>query len=273
MRELEGRSERLAGTFKAQDVANTLWAYATMGRGPGAGLMRELEGRAEALAGTFNAQDVANTLWAACVFFFLFDPFGQGWRWVHTLEQRLVSLGEAASFNTAELCQVHQFFVSCSVDPKLRMEAINDMQALKVTCREAFVCAKAAPSATQQHVSETLRHMGMSVEDEVRCPKSGYSIDMMVHDSGRGMGGNRSSTGTWAVEFDGPSHFLTSRAPTGATLVKRLHLSLLGHALVTVVPPPANSFVIGPAVINTHTSPCPTGNGKGARGQARGSST
>ncbi len=50
----------MAGTFKAQGVANTLWAYATMGREPGAGLMRELEGRAEALAGTFNAQGVAN---------------------------------------------------------------------------------------------------------------------------------------------------------------------------------------------------------------------
>ena len=40
--------------------------------------------------------------------------------------------------------------------------------------------------------------------------------------------------GTWAVEFDGPTHFLTSRAPTGATLLKRRHLELLGHALVTV---------------------------------------
>ena len=115
------------------------------------------------------------------------------------------------------------------------MEAVNDMWALKETCLEAFVCAKAAPSGTQQQVSETLRHMGMSVEDEVRCPKSGYSIDMMVHDSGRGMGGERnSSTGTWAVEFDGPLHFLTSRAPTGATLLKRRHLRLLGHALVSV---------------------------------------
>ena len=57
---LEGRAEALAGTFNAQEVANTLWAYATMGREPGAGLMRELEGRAEALAGTFNAQGVAN---------------------------------------------------------------------------------------------------------------------------------------------------------------------------------------------------------------------
>ena len=59
MRVLEGRAEALAGTFNAQDVANTLWAYATMGREPGAGLMRVLEGRAEALAGTFNAQNVA----------------------------------------------------------------------------------------------------------------------------------------------------------------------------------------------------------------------
>ena len=47
MRELEGRAEAVAGTFIAQNVANTLWAYATMGREPGAGVMRELEGRAD----------------------------------------------------------------------------------------------------------------------------------------------------------------------------------------------------------------------------------
>ncbi len=30
-------------------------------------------------------------------------------------------------------------------------------------------------------MSDTLRGMGLSVEDEFRCPKSGYSIDMRVH--------------------------------------------------------------------------------------------
>ena len=64
MRVLEGRAGALTGAFIAQDVANTLWAYATMGREPGAGVMRGLEGRAEAVAGTFNEQNVANTLWA-----------------------------------------------------------------------------------------------------------------------------------------------------------------------------------------------------------------
>ncbi len=57
---LERRAEALACTFDAQHMVNTLWAYATMGREPGARLMMELEGR----AGTFNAQGVANTLWA-----------------------------------------------------------------------------------------------------------------------------------------------------------------------------------------------------------------
>jgi len=100
----------------------------------------------------------------------------------------------------------------------------------------AFEGAQTNPSATQQQVSETLRQMGLSVEDEVRCPKSGYSIDMLVHahDSAPESGGERSSGRVWALEFDGPSHFLASGAPTGATLLKRRHLQLLGHALVSV---------------------------------------
>jgi hypothetical protein len=50
----------------AGHLANTLCAYATMGREPGAGLMREVEGRAEALAGTFNTQEVLTLVWLSC---------------------------------------------------------------------------------------------------------------------------------------------------------------------------------------------------------------
>ena len=63
---LEGRADALAGTFNAQEVANTLWAYATMGREPGAAVMRVLDGRAEALAGTFNAQEVTKHAVGVC---------------------------------------------------------------------------------------------------------------------------------------------------------------------------------------------------------------
>jgi len=58
---LEGRAETLAGTFNAQNVGNTLWAYATMGRAPGAGLMRELERRAEALEDMCAQRDKVHT--------------------------------------------------------------------------------------------------------------------------------------------------------------------------------------------------------------------
>ena len=33
---LEGRSKAVAGTFKEQELANTLWVYARIGREPGA---------------------------------------------------------------------------------------------------------------------------------------------------------------------------------------------------------------------------------------------
>ena len=55
-----------------------------------------------------------------------------------------------------------------------------------------------------------------------------------AHDSALVTGGERRSWRVWAVDFDGPSHFLESGAPTGATLLKRRHLELLGHALVSV---------------------------------------
>ena len=127
--------------------------------------------------------------------------------------QRLVSLDKSACFNSVEMCQLHQFFLSCSVETRLVVEAIKDMQSLKDTCRVAFEGAQTNPSATQQQVSETLRHMGLLVEDEVRCPKSGYSIDMRAvdsgaHDSALETGGERSSGRVWAVEFDGPSQSL-----------------------------------------------------------------
>ena len=43
-------------------VANTLWAYATMGRKQGERVMGLLEGRAEDIFEEFNSEAVASTL-------------------------------------------------------------------------------------------------------------------------------------------------------------------------------------------------------------------
>ena len=67
----------MAGTFNAQNVANALWAYATMGREPEVAVMQELAGRAQAVAGTFKAQEVANTLCGQRACFLFFAPLTQ----------------------------------------------------------------------------------------------------------------------------------------------------------------------------------------------------
>jgi hypothetical protein len=232
MGQLERRAEAISGEFNSQHVANTLWAYATMGRKPGEGMMGQLERRAEAISGEFNSQEVANTLWSMCFFCTLSSDMDCGFL------AFLVSVASRLDFqffvglNTQQLCQVHQFFIACDMEESLGLRLPASIYALKgdlgPDCKAAFLAAPAQPSASQQQVSDALRGMGLSVEDEFRCPKSGYSIDMRVQDKRGDFGVG------WAIEYDGPSHFLACKAPTGATLIKRRHLELLGYILVSM---------------------------------------
>jgi len=60
---LEGRAEAISGEFNSQNVANTLWAYATMGRKPGERMIDLLEGRSE-VSGEFKPQAVSQIRFA-----------------------------------------------------------------------------------------------------------------------------------------------------------------------------------------------------------------
>ena len=87
-------------------------------------------------------------------------------------------------------------------------------------------------------LSDALLDMDLLVEDEFRCPKSAYSIDivrdMRVHDMRVNANINTGASVGWAVEFDGPSHFWACSSPLGGTMMKRRHLELLGHTLVSL---------------------------------------
>ena len=100
-------------------------------------------------------------------------------------------------------------------------------------CRAAFVETSHAvrESRLQKDVSQALQRMELVVEEEYRCPKSGYSIDIRVRKSSAH---ESSEAEGWAVEVDGPSHFLSCKSPTGKTLIKRRLLELLGYNLVSV---------------------------------------
>ena len=133
---------------------------------------------------------------------------------------------------------MHQFLVACDAEEGVRARMPDSFVALKERlgpkCQTCFVATATQVSVSQEEVSTILRGIGLSVEDEFRCPKSDYSIDMRVQD--RTLEGSSSSgcEAGWAVEFDGPSHFLGCKSATGATLIKRRHLELLGYRLVSV---------------------------------------
>ena len=61
---LERRAEAISGEFNSQNVANTQWAFATMGRKMEKHVKGQLERRAEAISGEFQPQEVTSMMWA-----------------------------------------------------------------------------------------------------------------------------------------------------------------------------------------------------------------
>jgi len=57
-------TEILQGDFNPQAIANTLWAFATLGLQPSEELMAGMMKQAVAVHGDFKPQAIANTLWA-----------------------------------------------------------------------------------------------------------------------------------------------------------------------------------------------------------------
>jgi len=61
---MEGRVEEVARECNSQNVANTLWAYATMWRKPGERALGALKAQVEEVAREGNSQAVAMMRWA-----------------------------------------------------------------------------------------------------------------------------------------------------------------------------------------------------------------
>ena len=237
---LTTRALEVQGSFDPQNIANTLWAFATLARQPKDALLAGLTARALEVQGAFNPQNIVNTLWAVC--FLSIESPHMACRLVCALEPRIAALAAVLPLDVESQRQVHQFVVACHVDQGLRAGMPASILALKETlgpvCHAAFVRGSKTVSKSQQQVRQTLQGMHLWVDEEVICPRSGYSIDVWVHNSPvLQQTGNTSWLGVkdgWAVEFDGPTHFLACSAPTGATLIKRHHLHLLGYTLVSL---------------------------------------
>ena len=233
---LEQRALQTMEDFGPQAIANTLHMMAKKRYRPAnTALLPALEGRLRAVAGESTPQDIANTLWAAC-FFAIDSPQVLGGL-LAAFGDSLLPSADLSQFDERGLCQLHQVFLMCSLDADVRGSLPESIRRLKDrlgdACRAAFVESSdyVTESRLQKDVSQAMQRMELVVEEEYRCPKSGYSIDIRVRKSSAH--GSSEAEG-WAVEVDGPYHFLSCKSPNGATLIKQRLLDLLGYNLVSV---------------------------------------
>ncbi|KAJ1471203.1 hypothetical protein T484DRAFT_3543624 [Baffinella frigidus] len=233
---MQRRATATAGEFKPQDIANMLWALAAMGERADQAILSVLLDRFAARVLEFR-----DTLTS--------EDKSQLHQWLLSCALDLEH-GLSAEKNPVSA------FVGSSKNLKepggaLPRGVARVQRELGEECLLAFAGQGSHESQLQRHVANALRGgwPEVEIEEEFRDVRSGYSIDVLVRRrSGSSRSGgttNEASNGgrkveevpgvKWAVEVDGPTHYLgDARTPSGSTLLKRKQLGQLGYTVVPV---------------------------------------
>ena len=227
---ISDRAESISKELSAQSIAMILWSFTTLScLTPSTSLLRVLADRTKEVSGLLNDQDIANILWAACGMLEAEDFEVR--KLVRCLMDAVATqaLKGPVKFSKEGLSSLHQCFLSCETKRDAMPASVFALkQIFGRMSAAAFAGSGARPSQVQRSVSVALRGMGLAVRDEYTCNVSNYSIDCLVSSD------NTLGYKTVAVEVDGPAHFLDNMAPTGATVLKRRHLRLLGYDVAVV---------------------------------------
>ena len=193
--------ETKIGDFKPQGVANTLWAYATLGLAPSASVMDKLSSAVERLARDFNPQGVTNTLWALCVL--QMEP------------PRLLAIRASqleAAFTEENLEQIsYAHLVGQALGWSLQLPVELVQQAQSVQRRRA---QQPTASQLQRRVYEALQGLGLEPQLEAPTDDGLFSVDMAL------AANERDGWPKTAVEVDGPHHFTSSGGKNGSTILR-----------------------------------------------------
>ena len=218
---MEGAAARLASGMKAQDVANTLWALATLGWSSSEGPTRSvLEGAVMRVALSMNTQAMANTLWAAATL---------GWQASVELaacfEHVAVTLSRDNDVRPLSTLVLSQLFQAHAASQLLGLGLI----ALPLPILQAAVVAyrdnkrKSTVLSAQREVGESLQRLGVAHALEHITADGLFSIDLAIVDL------------RIALEFDGPAQFTTNTLePLGHTRLRDRLLSATGWQVVSI---------------------------------------
>ncbi|KAJ1628382.1 hypothetical protein T492DRAFT_156827 [Pavlovales sp. CCMP2436] len=167
------KSEQRIGEFEPQGLANTAWAFATLGM-PAPELFEAIARESEQRIGSFNPQDLANTAWA-----FAIAVEGDRGLLVEAVSARAAEMGLAA-FSGDERCQLHQFLLGVELEACPLTELLAPIGRWDA-CRQAMVDEKPVRSSKlHKDVSSELTRMGVTHTNELSVPRLGYHVDIAI---------------------------------------------------------------------------------------------
>ena len=231
--------------FKSQEVANILWAFATLGIQKEA-LFDELTTRALQISGSFNSQNVANTLWA----FATLDI--QNEALFNKLAERALQI--SGSFKSQEITNTLWAFAitetqSTTTDRFIEsvLERFNEKELKESELVQMYFALKQHRYLEYSHKKHSKKHEILdALESKVRKvshsssrmqrdlwefvksarPQEDWKLEYFSQTVGYHLDIASSITRT-NIEIDGPSHFLSDghRRPADAYLdkVKKHH--------------------------------------------------
>jgi len=210
--------------FKPQNLANTVWAFATAGVRADALYAAVAEAAVRSGLRGFKPQALANTVWA----FATADQYHPAL--LSAIACALRSPASASDFEDCYLAQLHQVHLWLSLERPGGPSTLTFLpdSALRARCQAAMkqMATHARVSSLQSSVSAQLARLRSGSKEEWLEPHSGYSIDIALPAS------------RVAIEVDGPSHFVSrcrgEHAPNGATLLKQRLLKAAGWCVVSV---------------------------------------
>jgi hypothetical protein len=191
---------RTSATFAPQEAANCLRAVAYIQLGETSDILRLIEATVR-LCASFTPQHGANALWALAVLEYSNQEA------IQAIARRLptqVNVEEAQ-----QVIQCHEYFASLP-------EPIEIADPMRIAAFRAILAENAAntiPSITistgQRDVAKALARFGFHCQLEVPVLEGLVTIDIMVANPATGQ--------TFALEYDGPTHYLpSSTGPTSS---------------------------------------------------------
>jgi len=202
--------------FNSQNLANMAWAFATAGvEAPE--LFEAIAAEAVSRLNEFDSQGLANIAWALACFNCL-DLMS-----VEALLRRLAEV--SAALCDVSLSQLHQFVLFLRMNhAELVSRYLSASELARL--RMAFTSSPVRPSSFQREVSAALGQLGWTHEFE-HVTEDGLSLDLAQ------------SSSRLAIEVDGPSHYLRNPArgcwvENGATRLKSRLLRGLGWKVTRI---------------------------------------